>query len=80
LGEIKLKSEKCWVWFKGGIDEGGKWEPGFTCTFDESIEVLVENSTFVPCRLPKWRISTKEPIDLKAPPEIPENNKWKFNK
>ena len=39
--------------------------------------IRFEHYDYVPCRLPKWRVSWDEPKDLKAAPEIPEGAEWK---
>ena len=73
-----LKNSKCWVWFKGSINKGGYWKEGFTCTFDEKPGVLIESPAYVTCRVPNWRVQTKEPENLSRPPMIPENAIWKI--
>tara|TARA_B100000965_G_C19393022_1_gene669857 strand:- start:427 stop:651 length:225 start_codon:yes stop_codon:yes gene_type:complete len=73
-----MEKENCWVWFKGSLKEGGSWKGGFTYTKDENPGVLIQSSSYVPCRVPYWRISTKEPVDKYKPPEIPDNTVWKI--
>ena len=67
-----MKTSKCWVWFKGSLNTGGCWKEGFNCTFDEKPGVLIESPAYVTCRVPNWRVSTKEPEDLSKPPLIPD--------
>ena len=59
-----MKTSKCWVWFKGSLNNGGFWKEGFTCTFDERPGVLIESPAYVTCRVPTWRILTREPENL----------------
>ena len=73
-----MKTSKCWVWFKGNLDEGGYWKEGFSCTFDEKPGILIESPSYVTCRVPNWRVLTKEPEDLTKTPLIPENAIWKI--
>ena len=73
-----LKTSKCWVWFKGNLNNGGYWKEGFTCTFDENPGVLIESPAYVTCRVPSWRVLTKEPENLYESPLIPEKAIWKI--
>ena len=73
-----LKTSKCWVWFKGSLNNGGFWKEGFTCTFDEKPGVLIESPAYVTCRVPTWRVLTKEPEDLREAPLIPDKAIWKI--
>ena len=73
-----LKTSKCWVWFKGSLNSGGYWKEGFTCTFDEKPGVFIESPAYVSCRVPNWRVLTKEPEDLNKSPIIPDNAIWKI--
>ena len=73
-----LKTSKCWVWFKGSINSGGFWKEGFSCTFDDKPGVLIESPAYVTCRVPTWRVLTKEPEDLYQSPLIPDNAIWKI--
>ena len=40
--------------------------------------VRIERSDYVPCRVADWRVVFKEPADINAGPEIPENAVWKL--
>ena len=73
-----MEKENCWVWFKGSLKEGGQWKGGFTYKKDENPGVIIQNPTYVQCRVPDWRISTNEPLDKYKGPEIPENSAWKI--
>ena len=73
-----MERENCWVWFKGSLKEGGAWKSGFSYKKDENPGVLIQNPAYVQCRVPDWRISTKEPIDKFKGPTIPENSVWKI--
>ena len=75
---LDLKTSKCWVWFKGTLNKGGYWKEGFTCTFDEKPGVLIESPAYVACRVPNWRILTKEPENLFESPQIPDKAIWKI--
>ena len=70
--------ENCWVWFKGDLKEKGCWRTGFKCSRDEKPGVLIQNPSFVSCRVPEWRIATVEPQDRYNPPEIPKDASWKL--
>ena len=67
-----MKTSNCWVWFKGSLNNSGFWKEGFSCTFDEKPGVLIESPAFVTCRVPTWRVLTKEPEDLNKSPLIPD--------
>ena len=41
--------------------------------------VTLQHGDFKDCEVPTWRISDKEPTDLKKGPAIPEDAKWKFS-
>ena len=59
-----MKTTKCWVWFRGNLNGNGHWKEGFTCTFDEKPGILIESPAYVTCRVPNWRVVTKEPDDF----------------
>ena len=73
-----MEKENCWVWFKGSLKEGGAWKRGFTYKKDGNPGVIIQNPAYVQCRVPDWRISTKEPLDKYKAPKIPENSVWKI--
>ena len=73
-----MERENCWVWFKGSLKEGGEWKGGFTYKKDENPGVLIQSPGYVQCRVPDWRISTKEPLYKNKGPKIPENPTWKI--
>ena len=73
-----MERESCWVWFKGSLKEGGSWKGGFTCKKDQDPGVLIQNPSYVQCRVPTWRISFTEPIDKYKGPIVPENPVWKI--
>ena len=70
--------QKCWVWFKGGLKESGRWVSGYVATSSEAGGVLIQHPDYVDCRVPEWRISTTEPVDLEQGPEIPANAEWRL--
>ena len=76
--KLFLRTSKCWVWFKGSLNKGGYWKEGFSCTFDEKPGILIESPAYVSCRVPNWRVVTKEPEDLTKTPVIPDNAIWKL--
>ena len=66
--------ENCWVWFKGSASS---WL-GFVASPSPKPEhVLVEALEFVPCTLPLWRVTCKQPEDLNLGPVVPEGAVWK---
>ena len=73
-----MEKQNCWVWFKGSLSERGAWKGGFTCMQDEKQGVLIQSPSYVPCRVPNWRISRTEPKDKYQAPEIPKNSVWKI--
>mgnify|MGYP001404730872 CR=1 FL=1 len=73
-----MDKQNCWVWFKGSIDEKGYWKEGFICRNDEGPGLLIESPGFVTCRVPEWRVSIQEPVEIHTGPEIPEGAKWKI--
>tara|TARA_Y100001968_G_C18731462_1_gene424713 strand:+ start:126 stop:350 length:225 start_codon:yes stop_codon:yes gene_type:complete len=73
-----MDKENCWVWFKGSLQGGGSWKGGFTFKTDENPGVLIQSPAYVQCRVPAWRIRTKEPFDKYKGPEIPVNSPWKI--
>ena len=73
-----MEQENCWVWFKGSLKEGGIWKGGFTCSQDENPGVLIKSPSYVPCRVPDWRISKTEPKNKYEEPKIPKNSAWKI--
>tara|TARA_Y100001968_G_scaffold199421_1_gene182969 strand:- start:723 stop:947 length:225 start_codon:yes stop_codon:yes gene_type:complete len=70
--------DKCWVWFKGSINEVGHWKGGFMATKDEKLGILIENPAYITCRVPEWRVVSIEPSDLNSPPIIPNDSAWKI--
>tara|TARA_Y100001968_G_scaffold108807_1_gene98417 strand:- start:448 stop:672 length:225 start_codon:yes stop_codon:yes gene_type:complete len=73
-----MRKEKCWVWFKGSLKEDGYWQGGFVGTKDEDPGILIENPSFVTCRVPEWRVRLKEPEHINESPSIPEDAPWKI--
>ena len=73
-----LKTSNAGFGLKGSLNNGGFLERGFTCTFDEKPGVLIESPSYVTCRVPNWRVLTKEPEDLYKSPLIPDNAVWKI--
>tara|TARA_Y100001968_G_scaffold300215_1_gene311451 strand:+ start:111 stop:338 length:228 start_codon:yes stop_codon:yes gene_type:complete len=73
-----MLKENCWVWFKGSDGKKGSWKPGFRATKDANTGILIENPSYVSCRVPEWRVKTTEPLDPHSPPEVPEGSFWKL--
>ena len=73
-----MDRENCWVWFKGSLKEGGSWKNGFTYKRDQYPGVLIQNPSYVTCRVPEWRISRKEPLEKNKGPKIPTDSVWKI--
>ena len=70
--------EKCWVWFRGALNDGSRWVSGWYGSTARLGGVRIEHFDYVACRVPEWRVSWKEPEDLKVGPEIPEDAQWKL--
>tara|TARA_Y100001968_G_scaffold46796_2_gene36960 strand:- start:707 stop:934 length:228 start_codon:yes stop_codon:yes gene_type:complete len=73
-----MLSENCWVWFKKSLNKKGYWHAGFSCSRDEKPGVLIQSPSFVSCRVPEWRVSSIEPLDLYKGPDIPTDAAWKL--
>ena len=43
------------------------------------LVVTLQHGDFKDCVVPTWRISDKEPTDLKKAPANPADAKWKFS-
>ena len=71
---------KVWVWFKGGLGDG-EWRGGFYATDNAEFEggVTLQHGDFKDCVVPTWRITDKQPADLKKGSSIPADAKWKFS-
>ena len=70
--------ETCWVWFRGGLNDGSHWVSGWYGSEARLGGVRIEHFDDVPCRVPEWRVAWKEPMDLKKSPEIPQDAQWKL--
>lgn len=73
-----MAKERCWVWFRNGLDESGTWNSGWYGESAKRGGIRIENPSYVPCRVPEWRVAWKEPKDVSTPPEIPEGAEWKL--
>lgn len=69
---------RCWVWFKGGLNEDPHWHSGWYGAPSVLGGVRIEHSDYVPCRCPEWRVRFEEPSDPKRAPEIPDGAEWKL--
>ena len=63
---------RCWVWFKGGLDEGAHWRAGWYGAPSVLGGVRIDKADYVPCRVADWRVTIKEPDDMNVGPAIPE--------
>ncbi|MAV10298.1 MAG: hypothetical protein CMN96_02470 [Synechococcus sp. MED850] len=63
-----MHKQRCWVWFRGGLTESGHWRPGFVGTSAVEGGIRIEHPSFVPVRVPEWRVAMQEPNDLNIPP------------
>ena len=66
------------MWFRGGLGVESFWVSGFYGAPSVLGGVRIERSDYVPCRVADWRVVFKEPVDINAGPEIPENAVWKL--
>lgn len=74
-----MRKERCWVWFRGGLNESSHWVGGFQATTDEAPGVLIQHPSYRDARVPEWRVTTKEPEDMKAPPEdLDSSGPWQY--
>ena len=72
-----LHKQRCWVWFRGGLSEGGHWKPGFVGTAAPEGGIRIEHPSFVSVRVPEWRVAVQEPGDLsQAPRGMPQSGPW----
>ena len=63
---------RCWVWFRGGLNQDQHWMSGFYGAPSVLGGVRIERSDYVPSRLPDWRVVFQEPTDMKIGPAMPE--------
>lgn len=74
-----MRKERCWVWFRGGLNEASHWVAGFQATTDAEQGVLIQHPGYRDARVPAWRVTTQEPADLHAPPEgMDASGPWQF--
>ena len=76
----ELRPYKGFVWFKGGLDVG-EWRGRFYSTDNAEYEeaLMLQHGDLTDCVVSEWRMTTKDPIDMKNAPPTPEAAKWKFN-
>ena len=67
---------RCWVWLKGGLSEGAHWRAGWYGAPSVHGGIRIEKTDYVPCRVADWRVTFKEPADMKAGPEMPADAQW----
>ncbi|MBA4733833.1 MAG: hypothetical protein EVB06_02280 [Synechococcus sp. MED-G133] len=74
-----MRKERCWVWFRGGLNEASRWVGGFQATTDAEPGVLIQHPGYRDARVPSWRVTTSEPADLNSPPAgLDESGPWQF--
>jgi len=73
-----MKRERCWVWFRGGLNERPHWVSGFYGSIDDQEGILIQHPSYRDCRLPAWRVTQQEPSDPHAAPDIPDNAVWQL--
>ncbi|MEB3253849.1 MAG: hypothetical protein VKI93_03950 [Synechococcus sp.] len=75
-----MRKERCWVWFRGGLNEASRWIGGFQASTDELRGVLIQHPGYRDARVPAWRVTTEEPEDIHAVPEgLDEEGPWQFH-
>ena len=62
-----MKRERCWVWFRGGLNQKSHWEGGFYATTDDQDGVLIQHGSYRDTRVPAWRVTQQEPSDHMQP-------------
>ena len=71
--------ERCWVWMKGNpLKQQGCWSPGWHASKSKLGGYKIEHPDYVTCRVPEWRVTFKEPQDIKTGPLVPEGEDWKL--
>ena len=74
-----MRKERCWVWFRGGLNEPSRWIGGFQATTDAEPGIVIQHPGYRDARDPSWRVKTAEPADLQLPPEgLEETGPWQF--
>ena len=70
---------KCWVWMRGNpLKDESYWMSGWTGSEAEKGGIRIEHFDYVVSRVPEWRVSWKEPADLRKAPQIPVDAVWKL--
>lgn len=78
LQSTKGPNARCWVWFRNGLNVAGGWRGGWYGAESVIGGIRIEHPDYVPCRVPEWRVSFKEPDDKSAAPDAPEGELWKL--
>jgi len=74
-----MRKERCWVWFRGGLNESSHWVGGFQASTDEQLGVLIQHPGYRDARVPAWRVTTDEPSDMQAPPQdMDASGPWQY--
>ena len=71
-----MPNARCWVWFKGGLNEDSHWHGGWYGAESVLGGVRIEKADYVPCRIPDWRVTFKEPDDMNTGPVMPDDAQW----
>ena len=63
-GVKPMKRERCWVWFRGGLNQKSHWESGFYATTDDQDGVLIQHGSYRDTRVPAWRVTPEAGVSL----------------
>jgi len=61
---------------RGGLNEESHWKSGWHGAASVLGGILMTNPNYRDCQVPEWRVSFKEPVDMKVGPEVPEGALW----
>ena len=74
-----MKRERCWVWFRGGLNEAAHWVGGFYATKDDQEGVLVQHGSYRDTRVLSGGSRKKSLWTFYAAPAIPDDAVWQIN-
>ena len=61
---------------RGGLHEDSYWRTGWYGAPSIMGGILMTNPSYRDCRVPEWRVTFKEPVDMKAGPNVPKDADW----
>ena len=61
---------------EGGLGEQSYWKSGWYGAPSVLGGILMQNPNYRDCRVPEWRVTFKEPEDMKKGPTIPDGAQW----